>query len=589
MNYVLSNFSSLAAEATNIRMPAQKNRYTVPAGKFEVDQDLSIEDCASREALEEAGVECKIVLDIGWFSSRSKHDEPIQTRYFLGQCKRMLDHWQEDGSRERRWFSFADALKEVGYKDDLYAVINQGFHTLVDSTERCSDLIENRLKDGYPQQPMRSPKFAPKKEDECLSCDGEDASLVDERYISYPHQVGGHFRMVKPAPGTRLEVELPNLTCNRLGLVRGDRVILKPCGDGNEDKFYYELPRSVSSCLLPFTPVFYGLKKLNWDQLEKVASESNNTFRNASRTTSDCDTPRKHTMHNLRRYLVLEDLGGGCSKPCFLDLKVGCRQRAARHNKKKRDHMAAKAAKTTSAALGFRICGMQCYNAEEDTLQRYDKYWGQQVTVESMCKTLSMFFTSRPGDHQQSLKNGVLRDLVELLIEKVEALETALRRLNGMRFWGSSLLVLFDGALAEESTKQKFLRSVRLKIIDFANFESVSSELPDTEFLCGISNIRTCLQAILEECSFDVWSSRLMQPPSPEVQDAEQEQARKTLEANLFPATLGKPTGDPDIRRSHANLKDSAATVSGATGKTLMKELAAHLTVPAADCGLSAR
>jgi hypothetical protein len=245
--------------------------------------------------------------------------------------------------------------------------------------------------------------------------------------------------------------------------------------------------------------------------------------------------------------------------------------------------MAAKAAKTTSAALGFRICGMQCYNVEADSLERYDKYWGQKVTIESMCETLSMFFTSKPGVQQQSLKSGVLKDLVELLIEKLKDLEAALRQLNGMRFWGSSLLVLFDGALAEESTKQKFLRSVRLKLIDFANFESVSSQVPDEEFLCGISNIRTSLQAILEGSSFEAWSCRLTQPPPPELQDTEQEQARKALEGVLFPSLWGNISSELYQRRTQATCKDSAVTISGATGKTLMKELAAHLTVPSAE------
>jgi 8-oxo-dGTP pyrophosphatase MutT (NUDIX family) len=56
---------------------SEDDRYTIPAGKFEADLDSSSEACALREGLEEAGIECNLVQDLGSFASRSKHDQSL--------------------------------------------------------------------------------------------------------------------------------------------------------------------------------------------------------------------------------------------------------------------------------------------------------------------------------------------------------------------------------------------------------------------------------------------------------------------------------------------------------------------------------
>merc|ERR1719277_470162 len=99
--------------------------------------------------------------------------------------------------------------------------------------------------------------------------------------------------------------------------------------------------------------------------------------------------------------------------------------------------MAKKAAQSTSAQLGFRICGIQRYDRKTGDVQRYDKYWGQQVTTQSMTKTLAMFFAD---GHDEGPLTGISADLVMEVIERLRLLEETLRQLPGMRFWGSSLL-----------------------------------------------------------------------------------------------------------------------------------------------------
>jgi len=405
--------------------------------------------------------------------------------------------------------------------------------------------------------------------------------------------------MVKPLPGTRLEVELPLRTHGRSGdncIVHGGKVILKPF-DADEERFYCQLPDGTLAPLQPFTPLFYGTKKLRREQLETLTTGGKEAslakgIRQPERMPSDPPDVRESqfSLQHVRRYLVLEDLGGNASKPAFLDLKVGCRQRAARHNAQKREHMARKAAQSTSAALGFRICGMQCYDRMSGEVQRYDKYWGQQVGVDAMSKSLAMFF----ADGHEGPLSGVCGDLVEEVVRKLQLLEATLRQLPGMRFWGSSLLIFFDAALAEEGHTEAFLRSVQLKMIDFANFENVGGELSDEEYLCGVRNLQIFLRGLLEGWASDSSiETKLSAPPCPKLQDLEQQHAFEALQRSRRaplaasardPRDFGAETASEDDPSGH--LSANAQTISGATGRNLLRELASHRIVPArADNG----
>jgi len=568
------------------------DRFTIPAGKFEAEADSSIEDCARREVMEEAGVECELVQDLGWHDSRSKkRNEPIETCFFLGRCVRLLESWQEATSRERSWFTPADALQKVSYRQDLSSVISLAIQAL-------SSLSPQAVNGGYARARSRTtPEIPTLEEQSCIRATRqymtwtppgnvqehkEDSGKHEsaERYMKYSHQVGGHFCMVKPMPGTRLEVEMPMkpqmtdrlLQDARSGencIVQGSKVILKPF-DAAEARFYCQLPEVAS--LLPFAPLFYGTKKLRTEQIEILAFDGDDTGLPPERKRINSDD--QTVSHRTRRYIVLEDLGSVAQQPCFLDLKVGCRQRAARHNAQKRAHMAAKAARSTSAALGFRICGMQSYDAETGTIQRYDKYWGQQISQESMYKTLATFFSRGcRSEHAQPGIHGVSRILAEAVVEELGKLEATLRQLRGKRFWGSSLLIFFDAALAHESKRDEFLKSVQLKMIDFANFEEVGGEEPDEEYLCGVSNIRSYLQTMLDGGSA---APKLIPPPPPAKQDQEQQKAWEALQAGRSPknSQLRARTKSNSSRAGGKEEDVNVTTVSGATGRTLLRELA---------------
>merc|ERR1712241_1361135 len=114
---------------------------------------------------------------------------------------------------------------------------------------------------------------------------------------------------------------------------------------------------------------------------------------------------------------------------------------------------------------------------------------------------------------------GVSAALVEAVVDKLGRLESILQQLPGKRFWGSSLLIFFDAGAAEQGNLRSCMSSVRVKIIDFANFQDVGNNLPDLEYLCGIKNARIFLQGLLNGQP----TNQLVPSPPAEVQDLEQE------------------------------------------------------------------
>lgn len=101
------------------------NSYTVPAGKYDNDLDLgSFEGCAVRETREEAGIDCDIMFDLGWFRSTAlKDNSENRTRFFGMQYIRESSDWQEELERQRCWHSLDVAIGLVEWSPMLVEVL----------------------------------------------------------------------------------------------------------------------------------------------------------------------------------------------------------------------------------------------------------------------------------------------------------------------------------------------------------------------------------------------------------------------------------------------------------------------------------
>lgn len=94
-------------------------RWSTPKGF--IDPGRSAEETARIETLEEAGVIGELEVEVGTFLyERSGRSHSV--RMFLLRVERVLDRWQEEGERTRRWVCVSEARAEA-FHPDLGALI----------------------------------------------------------------------------------------------------------------------------------------------------------------------------------------------------------------------------------------------------------------------------------------------------------------------------------------------------------------------------------------------------------------------------------------------------------------------------------
>lgn len=296
-------------------------------------------------------------------------------------------------------------------------------------------------------------------------------SIEAQTLTMYSNQVGGHRVLVKP---------------------KDSSVVLKPY-DEAEFNFYDQCMPVMCSCLMPFTARCYGEVDL--------------------RSPASPDHPAKGG-----KYVMLEDLAHGISKPCILDLKMGLKQRSI-HNYsfKKLQSKAYKSISTTSHQLGFRLGGAQLYQNGQD-VAFYNKYFGRLQDAEGTYTILKCLFGSVPNPNLR-------KNIIEIYVSKLKELRAVLRGLKGLRFWSGSLLLVFDSVGVSGSISQE---TVMLKMIDFANYTRLPDSIEsagdfDREYDYGIECLVKFLEGIINKETIESVLSRIEanQPPDPEVQDKE--------------------------------------------------------------------
>lgn len=133
-------------------------------------------------------------------------------------------------------------------------------------------------------------------------------------------------------------------------------------------------------------------------------------------------------------YLVLKDLTLKYMKPCTIDIKMGTQtyEPTASIDKKSREHLKYSYQKT----IGFRITGFKVYDVTKSIFYSVDKSFGRSLQPMQIKDGFKLFF-----------HNGVYfqRNILVVIIEKLENILIWLTRQVNLHFYCSSLLIVYDG------------------------------------------------------------------------------------------------------------------------------------------------
>lgn len=238
-------------------------------------------------------------------------------------------------------------------------------------------------------------------------------------------------------------------------------------------------------------PSYHGKTSVNEKFHEEIVEDliSNSKF-----------TPVTNYSHK-ERFLLLEDLTCDMAKPCIIDIKMGSRQYGIDANKEKITSQKLKCKNTTSLKLGIRLCGLQIYNNVTKKFFILDKYYGRSISLTgAFINELIKFL-----NNSDSLYDILTK--IPIILNKLIKLFNLLNTMNYYRFYGSSILIIYDG---------ENMSDVKVKMIDFAksfivnkyNFLNMKGEnLPnlnhgkDYGHLKGLNNLIKCFKIIFETLS----------------------------------------------------------------------------------------
>ncbi|KAJ2084226.1 inositol polyphosphate kinase kcs1 [Coemansia sp. RSA 988] len=149
---------------------------------------------------------------------------------------------------------------------------------------------------------------------------------------------------------------------------------------------------------------------------------------------------------STHQFILMADLTASMRRPCILDLKMGTRQHGVDAPAKKVISQTVKCAATTSKELGVRMCGLQVYKADRNRYLFQDKYYGRSLNKFTFQRTLLEFIDN--GEN-------VMVFMIPALLAKLRNLYRTVEQMHGFRFFGSSLLLVYDGYAALEDAQEE--------------------------------------------------------------------------------------------------------------------------------------
>lgn len=188
-------------------------------------------------------------------------------------------------------------------------------------------------------------------------------------------------------------------------------------------------------------------------------------------------------------FLSLEDLAAHCREPCIIDIKIGQITYDPMAIKEKVLEQSSKYKRLRE--FGFRILGMKLGS------QFKDKTFGRTLeTTKQVYEALDGFLM--PIERNE-YKCAVISKILEELEDLLEWFEE--KNINQLRFFSSSLLIIYDSYINEMSKttvsiQDELAKSVKVSMIDFAHVFHVhddsdrQKERKDDNYIFGLRKLK---------------------------------------------------------------------------------------------------
>lgn len=246
--------------------------------------------------------------------------------------------------------------------------------------------------------------------------------------------------------------------------------------------------------------------------MTRVTPAAPPTSSSASSATAG-DAGEHNTDKECARFIVLECVGCGLAHPCIADIKLGRAVEAharlgAACPAARRAWKAAKAARTTSAALACRVAGLLVWDPVARRHAFADKYAAlgtpgaaPPAPADAAAARAALRAAVRPlfADGAGGVRRGVLR----ACLARLRALHAVVARADTCPFllWSASLLIVFDG---DERDGDACDGAVQVRLLDFGR--AVPLDTPELRALFGqdgvadgIANLAAVLASLLDE------------------------------------------------------------------------------------------